>query len=97
MDDIITMLKAVRIPFKSERNSEGIWASWPEFAPGLWGEGKDIPESIDDMISVWRECAAMAVQGSPDGAERLPYYAKVMVSTDEELKSCLDGQICAGS
>ena len=97
MDDIIAQLKAVRIPFKSEQDKNGLWSSWPEFAPGLWGEGKTIPESIDDMISVWRECAAMAVQGSPDGKERLPYYAKVMVSSDEELKSCLDGQICANS
>ena len=94
MEDIIATLKAIRIPFKSEQDNQGIWHSWPDFAPGLWGEGKDIPESINDMITLWRECTVRTAQGETDGTERLPYFAKVLVSTDEELKSCLDGKIC---
>lgn len=90
-------LKAMQIVYKSERSSEGVWYSWPEFAPGLWGSGQDRAESIDDMLKVWRESVALSAQGEPDAPERMPYYLKVLVSSDEELKACLSGQSCEGS
>ena len=96
MEDLITQLKAMRIPFQSEQDNEGIWYSWPEEAPGLWGKGEDIETSIDDMIDNLRECVQIAAENHLH-PEPAILYAKVLVSTDEELRECLAGEIYAAS
>ena len=96
MDDIIAQLKAIRIPFESEQDSDGIWHSWPVDAPGLWGQGQDRETSIDDMIDMWREGVEIIAKEHIQPSPAL-LYAKVLISTNEELRQCLAGEICAVS
>ena len=96
MDDLISKLKAMRILCQSEQDNEGVWFSWPAEAPGLWGKGEDIEASIDDMIDNLRECVQIAAENHLH-PEPAALYAKVLVSTDEELRECLAGEICAVS
>lgn len=94
---LISALKELKINFKQEYNpSDKKFYSWPEFSPGMWGKGITKEASITDMLEVMKESAQSFLQEAPEKIEqgRRAYIAKIIISTPEELKSCLVGPIC---
>lgn len=92
----IRALKELKIDFEQDYNPiDGQIYSWPTASPGMWGAGATKESSVADMLEVMRESAQILLEDfSKINLPRLPYILKILISTPEELKSCLRGPIC---
>ena len=95
---IVKELKALRIPCMSERNSDN---SWTTFTGGeddtmihTWGMGSTKEASLRDYVRGLKETARIMYEDEELGGASFLNLLKILISTEEELLSCLDGKTC---
>ena len=97
--DFVREAKSLRIPCKYVDYHEDGWGCWtsPE-ADGIiatYGLGDSLEDAKDDYVDALKEIAECLYQTPLAGDNVYPeFLVKVMASTKEELKLCLDGEIC---
>lgn len=91
-------LKGLRLPCVSERNSDG---SWTTFTGGeddsmihTWGMGSTKEASLRDYVRGLKEIARIMYEDEELGGVSFLNLLKILISTEEELLSCLDGKTC---
>ena len=88
---VMNALKQARLRVCSEVQDDGTYISWLEMRPGLWGQGRTIADSIEDLHETL--CgAARDYWEDMSNIEDLALMLKVNSSTPEEFISCLDGK-----
>lgn len=89
--------KEIKIPFIYFQDEDGSYFSECEVLT-THGDGQTLEASIDNMICNMRESAEIYCEDLPfwlaNNPGEFPYILKIMMSNDEELKSCLAGEIC---
>lgn len=93
---LVKELKSIRLPCVSERNSDG---SWTTFTGGdddsmihTWGMGSTKEASVKDYAYGLKEIARVMYDDEELGGVSFLNLLKVLISTEEELLSCLDGK-----
>ena len=92
---LLACLKNLSIQYDYATESDGSVTCWTEI-PHLIENAPTLQESIKILLSSLRERAYdyinefdLWLKGCP---EELPYIIKIMLSSDEELASCLHGK-----
>ena len=90
--NIIDELKALPFTVNVEQDKDGVFVEVQEFSPS-YCEEKTLEESIaglaHDMKEWGRDLGNDIDRWSKGRENELPYLLKILVSTEEELHSCL--------
>ena len=98
----VTHIKNLTIPIEYVREDNGSWSCWtkPRYF-GLMhthGTGATLDEALDDYVDALKDIAECIYQENlPDEHTSAEYLAKILMSSKEELKQCLNGKICEDS
>ena len=98
----VTMIKNLKIPVRYIKCDDGSWSCWTEFDTfgpiNTYGLGATLDEAIDDYVDALKEIAECIYDDNlPDKYTSAEYLAKILISSKEELKQCLNGRISEDS
>lgn len=98
----VAMLKNLEIPVEYVKEDNGSWSCWTKPGhPGLMhthGTGTTLDEAFDDYIDALKEIAECIYEDNvPDKNTSAEYLSKILMSSKEELKKCLNGRISEDS
>ncbi len=91
-------VRNVTIPVQYIREDNGHWSCWTKHdMPGLiqtYGVGETFNEAVDDYVDALKEIAECIYEDDvPEDNISVECLAKILMSSKEELKQCLDGKI----
>ncbi|MBQ7219935.1 MAG: hypothetical protein IJS28_03030 [Synergistaceae bacterium] len=94
----VARIRNLKIPVEYVREDNGHWSCWTKYnAPGTiqtYGVGITFDEAVDDYIDALKEIARCIYEDDePTDDVSFEFFAKILMSSKEELKKCLDGMI----
>ena len=98
----VARIRNLKIPVEYIKGEDGSWSCWSNTnCYGLtqtYGWGTTFDEAIDDYVTALKEIAECIYQDSvPDKYTSAEYLAKILMSSKEELRKCLNGRISEDS
>ena len=98
----LAAVRNVTIPVKYVREDNGHWSCWTRHGvPGTintYGVGTTFDEAVDDYVDALKEIAECIYEDDvPEDNISVECLAKILMSSKEELKKCLDGEISGDS
>ena len=101
MKAVLFLVKNVtgrEIPYKYDRDIEGVYYCWIEELAGLWGTGSTLAEAESDMIDTLKEGCEIYIGRLgelKDAEERIGLIMQIVMTDRQELLRCLHGKSCA--
>ena len=98
----VTMIKNLKIPVVYVKDEGEGWSCWTEYDTigpiNTYGIGDTLDEAIDDYLDALKEIAECIYEDNlPDKYTSAEYLAKILMSSKEELRQCLNGRISEDS
>ena len=98
----VASIRNLKIPVEYVKGEDGSWSCWTEFDTygpiNTYGIGATLDEAIDDYIDALKEIAESIYEDNvPDKYTSAEYLAKILMSSKEELRKCLNGRISEDS
>ena len=91
-------VRNLTIPVEYVREDNGHWSCWTRHdfhkVFSTYGTGSTFNEAVDDYVDALKEIAECIYEDDvPEDNISVEYLAKIMMSSKEELRKCLDGRI----
>ena len=91
-------VRNITIPVEYVREDNGHWSCWTKHdIPGTiqtFGVGDNFNEAVDDYVDALKEIAECIYEDDlPEDDISVEWLAKILMTSKEELKKCLDGKI----
>ena len=103
VQNFIWEMKNIRFSCEYLPEENGNWSCWTDQhqagAINTFGHGSTLGEAVDDYVDALKEIAEAVYRDDLSVGEDISaeYLMKILLSSKEEIKSCLDGRICADS
>lgn len=91
-------VRNITIPVEYVREDNGHWSCWTKHdIPGTiqtFGVGDNFNEAVDDYVDALKEIAECIYEDDlPEDDISVKWLAKILMTSKEDLKKCLDGKI----
>ena len=91
-------VRNITIPVEYVREDNGHWSCWTKHdIPGTiqtFGVGDNFNEAVDDYVDALKEIAECIYEDDlPEDDISVEWLAKILMTSKEDLKKCLDGKI----
>ena len=93
----VARIKNLPLPVEYVHEDDGSWSCWTEpDSSGIMhthGTGATLDEAFDDYVDALKEIAECIYEDNvPDKNTSIDYLAKILMSSREELRRCLNGR-----